>query len=94
MRLAYSIAIQVPFDILLLDEVLAVGDRLSAQVLRHLRALPREEKTIVFVSHDLAAVARFCGRALWLHQGRVAAIGDAASVIDGYAPGVGERLGV
>jgi ABC-type polysaccharide/polyol phosphate transport system ATPase subunit len=93
LRLAYSIAIQVPFDVLLLDEVLAVGDEgFQQKCVATFERFQREGKTIVFVSHDLSAVARFCGRALWLHAGRIAAVGDATYVIDRYAPGIGERL--
>ena len=66
-RLAYSIAIQVDFDILLLDEVLAVGDQaFQEKCFATFERLPREGKTIVFVSHDLDSVGRFCDRALYL----------------------------
>jgi ABC-type polysaccharide/polyol phosphate transport system ATPase subunit/SAM-dependent methyltransferase len=85
LRLAYSIAIQVPFDILLLDEVLAVGDSSFQQkcfaTFEQFRA---EGKTIVFVSHDLGTVGRFCDRAMFLENGVVRALGDAAETIDFY----------
>ena len=86
-RLAFSIAIQVPFDVLLLDEVLAVGD-VSFQekcfgVFEDIRAAG---KTVVFVSHDLGSVATWCTRAAWLEQGRIAHLGDAAEVVGRYAP--------
>jgi ABC-type polysaccharide/polyol phosphate transport system ATPase subunit len=86
-RLAFSIAIQVPFDVLLLDEVLAVGDAAFQEkcfdVFDDIRAAG---KTVVFVSHDLGSVTRWCSRALWLEQGCVAQLGDAAEVIERYTP--------
>jgi ABC-type polysaccharide/polyol phosphate transport system ATPase subunit len=86
LRLAYSIAIEVPFDILLLDEVLAVGDQeFQEKCFATFDRMRDEGKTMVFVSHDLEAVRRFCDRALLLRDGRVQAIGDAEDVIDAYA---------
>jgi ABC-type polysaccharide/polyol phosphate transport system ATPase subunit len=84
-RLAYSIAIQVDFDVLLLDEVLAVGDQAfqekSFQTFERFRA---EGKTIVFVSHDLRAITRSCDRALLVQSGRVAALGTTQDVVERY----------
>ena len=83
LRLAYSIAIQVPFDILLLDEVLAVGDeRFQAKCFDTFETMRAEGKTIVFVSHNLDAVVRFCDRALFLANGTVQCIGDPDEVVD------------
>ncbi len=66
-RLAYSIAIQVDFDILLLDEVLAVGDQeFQERCFETLAAIREAGKTIVFVSHDLAAIRTHCDRAMLL----------------------------
>jgi len=91
LRLAYSVAIQVPFDILLLDEALAVGDmefqRKCFDTLAEMRA---QGKTVVLVSHDLGAVERLCDRALLLNQGTVAAVGEPATVLPVYH----ERIGV
>jgi ABC-type polysaccharide/polyol phosphate transport system ATPase subunit len=87
LRLAYSVAIQVPFDILLLDEALAVGDaEFQEKCFVTFEDMRAQGKTVVFVSHDLGAVARFCDRALLLRQGRVFAIGDTEDVIDEYRP--------
>jgi ABC-type polysaccharide/polyol phosphate transport system ATPase subunit len=84
-RLAYAIAIQVPFDILLLDEVLAVGDQAFQQKCFATFDRFREEgKTIVFVTHGLEDVERFCDRALLLDRGRVGALGPADEVVDFY----------
>ena len=85
-RLAYSIAIQVDFDVLLLDEVLAVGDdsfqRKCIDTFERFRA---EGKTIVFVSHDLEAVSRHCDRALLLENGVISAVGPAVDVVERYS---------
>jgi ABC-type polysaccharide/polyol phosphate transport system ATPase subunit len=84
-RLAFSIAIQVPFDVLVLDEVLAVGDRsFQEKCLATFERFRDEGKTIVLVSHDLAAVASHCDRALLLEGGRSAALGAADEVVDRY----------
>jgi ABC-type polysaccharide/polyol phosphate transport system ATPase subunit len=84
-RLAYSIAIQVDFDILLLDEVLAVGDqRFQDKCFATFEGFRETGKTVVFVSHDLASVARFCDRALLLMGGVLRAIGTPEDVIDVY----------
>jgi lipopolysaccharide transport system ATP-binding protein len=93
-RLAYSIAIQVDFDVLLLDEVLAVGDKAFQEKCFETFVQFREEgKTIVFVSHDLRSVRRVCDRVLYLERGRVARIGPADDVIDEYLGRVApERL--
>jgi ABC-type polysaccharide/polyol phosphate transport system ATPase subunit len=75
-RLAYSIAIQVPFDVLLLDEVLAVGDEaFQDKCFATFDRFKDEGKTIVFVSHALDLVERFCDRALLLQNGVVRSIG-------------------
>ena len=84
-RLAYSIAIQVPFDILLLDEVLAVGDQsFQEKCFATFDTFRAEGKTIIFVSHDLDSVARFGDRALLLRSGHVGALGPASEVIEEY----------
>jgi ABC-type polysaccharide/polyol phosphate transport system ATPase subunit len=85
LRLAFSIAVQVPFDVLLLDEVLAVGDAAFQEkcfgVFGELRAAG---KTIVFVSHDLESMRRFCDRAAFLAQGKLRSIGPVDDVVDAY----------
>jgi ABC-type polysaccharide/polyol phosphate transport system ATPase subunit len=85
LRLAYSIAIQVPYDVLLLDEVLAVGDEsFQEKCYATFDRMHEEGKTVVFVSHDLESVVRFCDRALLLEDGRIAAIGPAREVVELY----------
>jgi ABC-type polysaccharide/polyol phosphate transport system ATPase subunit len=84
-RLAYSIAIQVDFDVLLLDEELAVGDRVFQEKCLEIRGNPESAgKTIVFVSHQLDAVREVCDRVLLMESGRAEAIGSADEVIDHY----------
>ena len=85
LRLAYSIAIRIPFDILLLDEVLAVGDEsFQAKCFETFDGFRADGKTIVFVSHDLHSVLRFCDRALYLDRGTIRRIGDPQDVVDAY----------
>jgi ABC-type polysaccharide/polyol phosphate transport system ATPase subunit len=84
-RLAYSIAIQIPFDILLLDEVLAVGDEaFQEKCFVTFERFKEGRKTIVFVSHALDLVERFCDRILLLENGNATAIGPPAEVSDLY----------
>ncbi len=84
-RLAYSIAIQVDFDILMLDEVLAVGDQeFQAKCFETLAAIRAEGKTIVFVSHDHGAIRDHCDRTMLLHDGRIRAIGEPEAVLSRY----------
>ena len=71
-RLAFSVAIQVDADILLIDEVLAVGDAAFQQKCFDVFNTMRDEgRTILFVTHDMGAVQRFCHRALLLDRGKV-----------------------
>jgi ABC-2 type transport system ATP-binding protein len=84
-RLAYSIAIQVDFDILLLDEVLAVGDESFQQkCVATFERFRAEGKTMVLVSHDLNAIAGNCDRALLIEGGVARALGPPDEVIDTY----------
>ena len=80
-RLAFSVAIEVDADILLIDEVLAVGDAAFQQkcfdVFNRLRD---EGRTILFVTHDMSSVSRFCHRAMLLDHGEMVAIGDPEEV--------------
>jgi ABC-type polysaccharide/polyol phosphate transport system ATPase subunit len=84
-RLGFSIAAHLDPDVLLLDEVLAVGDAaFQAKCLERIAELRKKGRTIVFISHDLTAVYRLCDRALLLSHGRVEMDGPARSVIDHY----------
>ena len=84
-RLGFSIAAHCDPDVLLVDEVLAVGDEAFARrSLEKFAEFERAGKTIVLVSHDLALVAERCRRALWLDRGRLAADGPAAETVALY----------
>ena len=85
MRLGFSIAINVDPDILLIDEVLAVGDaRFTAKCYEALAAIKSRGRTLVFVSHDPIQVRRFCDRVLWIDRGSIQALGDPRAVIQQY----------
>ncbi|MCC6179032.1 MAG: ABC transporter ATP-binding protein [Chloroflexi bacterium] len=85
MRLAFAVAAHLDAEILLLDEVLAVGDlAFQRKCLRQVEQLAREGRTILFVSHSLDAVTRLCTRAIWLERGRLLADGPAEEVIAAY----------
>ena len=85
-RLAFSLAIQVDADILLLDEVFAVGDEAFMQkCFEQFRLLKEEGRTVVLVTHRMSQISRFCDRALLLDSGRMAMLGDPAAVANGYS---------
>ncbi len=84
-RLAFSIAIRAQGDMLLLDEVLAVGDAAFQQkCFDYFEELKSQKKTVVFVSHDMSAVRRFCTRAIYIKNGDMLHDGDPAEVADMY----------
>jgi ABC-type polysaccharide/polyol phosphate transport system ATPase subunit len=90
LRLAYAIAIQVEFEVLLLDEVLAVGDAaFQEKCFATFERFRNEAKTIVLVTHDLGVVERFADRAGLLLDGRLALIGSPDEVTDRYRSLVG-----
>lgn len=85
MRLAFSVAVNVDPDILLLDEVLGVGDAHFAEKSRaRMKKFKDEGKTILLVTHDLATVVNWCHQVLWLDQGRVRALGDPNEMVACY----------
>ena len=85
MRLAFSVAINVDAEILLIDEILSVGDQhFQEKCFQKIEELKAEGKTIVFVTHGMGAVRRFCTRAVWLHQGEIKMDGSTEKVIDAY----------
>ena len=84
-RLAFSVAIQVDADILLVDEVLAVGDAAFQQKCYDVFHRMRDEgRTIVFVTHDMGSLNRFCHRALLLERGSMIHLGEPHEVADRY----------
>ena len=85
MRLAFSVAINVQADILLIDEILAVGDQhFQDKCFNKLEELAKSDMTIVIVSHSLDAVKRLCNRGVWIHEGEVRMDGDCKKIIDEY----------
>lgn len=91
MRLGFSVASSLDPDILLVDEVLAVGDAAFQQrCLDRIRHVLSEGTTLIFVSHDLAAVEATCTRGMWLEEGRVAQTGDIRDVLASYRRAVEE----
>lgn len=84
-RLAFSVAVQADADVLLLDEVLAVGDSdFQQKCFDVFRRFKKEGKTIVFVTHDLGAVREFCNKALYMKYGKMVATGEVDEVISQY----------
>lgn len=85
MRLAFSVAINVNAEILLIDEILAVGDQhFQDKCYEKLRELKESDKTIVIVSHSLDSIRTLCNRAIWIKDGHVELDGEANKVIDKY----------
>ncbi len=84
-RLAFAVAAHLEGEILLVDEVLAVGDaEFQQKCLRRISTLEHEGRTTLFVSHDLGAIEALCDRAIWLDSGRIQADGAPADVADAY----------
>lgn len=84
-RLAFSIAIRAESDMLLIDEVLAVGDAAFQQkCFTYFEKLKKDKRTIVFVTHDMSAVQRFCTRAMLLSKGSLIKIGTPLEIADMY----------
>ena len=85
MRLAFAVAAHLDPDILLLDEVLAVGDlSFQQKCLERVEGLVSEGRTLLFVSHSLDAIARFCDRCIWLDEGKIRRDGPADRVVEAY----------
>lgn len=85
MRLAFSVAINVNAEILLIDEILAVGDQhFQDKCFEKLEKLKHSDKTIVIVSHSLDSIRKLCDRAIWIKDGHIKMDGEANLVIDKY----------
>lgn len=89
-RLAFAVAAHLEPDILLLDEVLAVGDlNFQQKCLNRVRGMMGDDqRTLLFVSHSMDSVRRFCDRCLWLDQGRLVTDGPVVDVINNYSQAV------
>lgn len=85
MRLAFSIAINVDAEILLIDEILAVGDQhFQDKCFDKLKELRDSDKTIVIVSHSLDSIKQICTRGIWIHEGKVQIDGEINEVVEEY----------
>lgn len=85
MRLGFSVAINVNPDVLLIDEVLAVGDAAFVpKCLDRIDDFRRRKKTILFVSHDLATVEKICDKVAWMKGGKIQMLGEPKRVVDAY----------
>ena len=85
LRLAFAVAAHLEPDVLLVDEVLAVGDaEFQSKCLRRMESVGADGRTVVFVSHNLGAVGLLCTRSVWLDGGRVHTVGPTAEVIEAY----------
>ena len=92
MRLAFSVAINVNADILLIDEILAVGDsNFQAKCFNKLREIKAEGTTIVIVSHSLGQIEQICDRSIWLQDGLIAAEGAPRDIHPQYLDFMGEQ---
>jgi ABC-2 type transport system ATP-binding protein len=84
-RLAFSVAIQVDAEVLLIDEVLAVGDaNFQQKCFDEFQRLKKAGRTILFVTHDMSAIERFCDRAMLLEKGRMLALGEPTAIARRY----------
>ena len=85
MRLAFSVAINVDADILLIDEILSVGDEhFQKKCFAKMKELKEQGKTMVFVTHNMKAVTELCDRSIWLYEGKVKMDGDTHEVVNKY----------
>ena len=85
MRLAFSIAINVDADILLIDEILAVGDQhFQDKCYAKLKELKESNKTIIIVTHNLYQVKELCTRAVWIYNGEIRMDGNPEKIVDEY----------
>ncbi len=85
-RLAFSVAISVEPDILIVDEALSVGDtRFQIKCMEHMKKMMEGGTTVLFVSHDINAIRRFCHRCVWIDKGEIILDGDVNFVADAYS---------
>lgn len=85
MRLAFSVAVAVDPEILLVDEVLAVGDAsFQAKCMKRMKQLKNEGKTIVIVTHDMGAIQELCDEVVWIKDSKVHLVGNAQECVSAY----------
>lgn len=94
LRLAFAVAAHLEPDVLIVDEVLAVGDAaFQRKCLRRMGDVVKEGRTVLFVSHNMGAVRSLCSRTLWLQDGQVATIGPTHDVVDRYLRALSSAAG-
>ncbi len=92
MRLAFSVAIHVDADILLIDEILAVGDaNFQEKCFHRLREIQANGTTVVLVTHNTSTIETFCEKAAWINQGRIAFQGEPGKAVDAYLSFMGSK---
>lgn len=92
MRLAFSVAINVDADILLIDEILSVGDEhFQNKCFEKMLELKKQGKTMVFVTHNMNSVRNLCDRAIWLYQGKIKMDGNTNEVVDEYIKATSQK---
>jgi lipopolysaccharide transport system ATP-binding protein len=92
MRLAFAVAAHLKRDVLLVDEVLAVGDAaFQKKCLGKMEDVAKDGRTVLFVSHDMAALSGLCDRAVWLSGGRIVRDGPARDVVHAYLESMASR---
>lgn len=92
MRLAFSVAINVNADILLIDEILAVGDvNFQAKCFNKLREIKAQGTTIVIVSHSMGQIEQICDRCIWIHEGRIKGEGEPRDIDNAYLNFMGQK---
>lgn len=95
MRLAFSVAINVDADVLLIDEILAVGDAsFQKKCFDMIRLLKKQGVTIVLVTHDMGSVERICDRAVWLNEGVLHKQGKTREIVDEYLLNMAEKSSI
>ena len=88
LRLAFAVAAHVEPDIVIVDEVLAIGDaRFRAKCLEKMSEFGQEGRTVVFVSHDLGSITQLCRRTIWLDHGQIQADGPSEEIVQRYVRG-------
>ncbi len=91
LRLGFAVAAHLEPEILIVDEVLAVGDaRFQSKCMGKMNAVSNQGRTVLFVSHNLSAVQSLCQRVIWLHQGQIVEMGEPSQVIRKYLGGTME----
>jgi lipopolysaccharide transport system ATP-binding protein len=92
-RLAFAVAVHLDPEILIIDEVLAVGDAaFQKKCLAKMEDATKQGRTVLFVSHNMVAVTNLCSRAIWFDRGRIVEAGDANAVVKNYVASVSETF--